>query len=112
MGAQTSAPDAIAGLESDENSDEVDADFAASFSDPDGEENDWDEYGDEIASARAFNSWQNSASSEEYWDEDEETLAAEREEAQGSVDRWEDWAAVDEIEDDESYQWSESEEDE
>lgn len=94
-----------------EDSDEFDDMHHAPFPTPYGEESDWDEYGDEIASAVAFATWQEAADSEGDWEDDEE-LATEFEEVQGSVDRWEDWAAVDDIEDDESYQWSESEEEE
>ena len=98
--------------EIDEDSDEFDDAHDASYPTPYGEESDWDEYDDEIASALAFASWQEAAAGEGDWEEEDEGLAAELEEVQGSVDRWEDWAAVDEIEDDESYQWSESEEEE
>ena len=97
--------------ETDEGSDEFEDAHDVSFPIPCGAESDWDEYGDEIASAVAFATWQEAADSEGDW-EDDEGLATEFEEVQGSVDRWEDWAAVDEIEDDESYQWSESEEEE
>ena len=108
----TSAHESDASGETDGDSDEFDDAYDDSFPTPFGEESDWDEYGDEIASAVAFASWQEAATGEEDWEEDDEGLAAELEEFQGSVDRWEDWAAVDEIEDDESYQWSESEEEE
>ena len=77
-----------------------------------GEESDWDEYGDEIASAAAFAAWQEEPESSGDWDEDEADLAAEVEESHGYADRWEDWAAVDEIEDDASYQWGEDVEEE
>ncbi len=77
-----------------------------------GEESDWDEYGDEIASAAAFASWQEEPGNSRDWDEDEADLAAEVEEPHLYADRWEDWAAVDEVEDDASYQWSEDEEEE
>lgn len=111
-GLLTSEYESNAGIETDEDSDELDDAYDDSLPTPFGEESDWDEYGDEIASAVAFASWQEAATGEEDWEEDDEGLAAELEEFQGSVDRWEDWAAVDEIEDDESYQWSESEEEE
>ncbi|MCY4436431.1 MAG: hypothetical protein OXE05_03760 [Chloroflexi bacterium] len=72
-------------------------------------ESDWDEYGDEIAGAVAFASWQEKPKSGRDWDEDEADLAAGAEDSHEYVERWEDWAAVDEVEDDESYQWSEEE---
>lgn len=111
-GLLTSEYESDASIETDEDSDEFDDAHDASYPTPYGEENDWDEYGDEVASAVAFASWQEAAAGNGDWEEDDEGLAAELEEVQGSVDRWEDWAAVDEIEDDESYQWSESEEEE
>ena len=77
-----------------------------------GEESDWDEYGDEIASAVAFASWQEESESSRDWDEDEADAAAGLEESHGYADRWEDWAAVDEVEDDASYQWGEDDEEE
>ena len=77
-----------------------------------GEESDWDEYGDEIASAAAFASWQEEPGNSRVWDEDEADAAAGVEESHGYADRWEDWAAVDEAEDDASYQWGEDEEEE
>ena len=76
------------------------------------EESDWDEYGDEIASAAAFASWQEGPESSRDWDEDEADAAAGVEESHGYADRWEDWAAVDDGEDDASYQWSEDDEEE
>lgn len=71
-------------------------------------ENDWDEYEDEIASAVAFASWQESSANGWDWGEDEAETAAELGEAHGPVEHQEGWAAVDEAEDDDdaSYQWS------
>ncbi len=64
------------------------------------EDSDWDEYSDEIASAVAFASWQEASANAWEWDEDDAEVAAERGEAQGFGENWEDWAAVDELEDD------------
>ncbi|MDE2816125.1 MAG: hypothetical protein OXM03_09190 [Chloroflexota bacterium] len=76
------------------------------------EENDWDEYEDEIGSAIAFASHQETSADERDWDEEQAEMERWHLEAQESSERWQDWAAVDEIEDDESYQWSEDEEEE
>ena len=93
----------------DDEEEEADTDeYAFGF----GEESDWDEYGDEIAGAMGFASWQEEPIGSRDWDEDEADLAAGMEDPPVYIDRWEDWAAVDEIEDDASYQWSEDEEEE
>ncbi|MYB76034.1 MAG: hypothetical protein F4X83_02855 [Chloroflexi bacterium] len=70
------------------------------------EENDWDEYADEIASAVAFASWQQTPEPQFDWDKDDTEVAAERGEVRGFGEDWEDWAAVDELEDDVTYHWS------
>ena len=86
--------------------DEEDADL-------DEDENDWDEYDDEVASAAAFASWQDASAPQRDWDEDEAAMAAEIQEAHDeAAERWEDWAAVDELEDEASYQWGQEEEQE
>ncbi len=41
------------------------------------EENDWDEYADEIASAVAFASWQEASAPQFDWDKDDAEVAAE-----------------------------------
>ncbi len=64
------------------------------------EDSDWDEYSDEIACAVAFASWQEASANAWDWDEDDAEVAAERGEMQGFGENWEDWAAVDELEDD------------
>ena len=79
---------------------------------PDEDENDWDEYDDEIASAAAFSAWQDASVPQRVWNEDEAALAAELQEAHDDAERWEDWAAVDDIEDDASYEWGQEEEEE
>lgn len=70
------------------------------------EESDWDECTDEIASAVAFASWQQASESKLEWDEDDAEVAAERGEVLGFGENWEDWVAVDELEDDVTYHWS------
>lgn len=70
------------------------------------EENDWDEYPDEIASAVAFASWQQASESRLKWDEEDAEVAVEQGEVLGFGENWEDWAAVDELEDDVTYHWS------
>ena len=70
--------------------------------DPRADENDWYEYDDEIASAVAFAA---------HCDE-EAAVAADQQESDHATERWEDWAAVAELEDDASYQWGQEEEEE
>lgn len=67
---------------------------------------DWDEYDDEIASAVAFASWQQASESRLKWDEEDAEVAVERGEVLGFGENWEDWAAVDELEDEVTYHWS------
>lgn len=69
------------------------------------EENDWDEYEDEVASAVAFASWQQASELQLDWDEDDAEVAAEREKVHGHGENWEDRATDDEPADDVTYHW-------
>lgn len=86
--------------------------WADEDADLDEEEDDWDEYEDEIASAVAFASWQDEALSGWDWNANEAHSETELSEAHELGERWQDWAAVDEFEDDASYGWGEEEEEE
>ena len=82
---------------------------ANDVADEGGGENDWDEYEDEIAGAVAFAAWQDASTHEWVWEEEGAEIGAELLEVHGSGEQWEDWAAVDELEDDASYHWDEEE---
>ena len=77
--------------------------WADENADLDEEVGDWDEYGDEIASAVAFAAWQEASAHTWDWDEDDASVEAERGEAPEFGQNREDWAADDVLEDYASY---------
>ena len=86
--------------------------WADEDADLDEEEDDWDEYDDEIASAVAFASWQDEALNGWDWNANDAHPATELSEAHELGECLQDWAAVDEFENDASYVWGEEEEEE
>ena len=102
MASQKARANAGTGEAADENASRVSHEFAG--------EHDWDEYDDEIASARAFAAWQEASASEGHWGTDEANCEPERLDVKVYGETREDWSAVDEVEDDVAYQWSEEEE--